>query len=182
MATPLRTLTDTIKAEHKVSGYAVIGAIAMGAWVRSRKTGDMDLLIYVPHYIEKTANRLERKFRSKGWSTSLSHEESDTLPIRLYLRLDREDFNADLHFSGSKLTKDIVSQDTQQVLVAGIRIPVAYPEALVVLKLLRPLRQDLIDAERLLAESDVDLDRLSFLSKQAKVSKELRRLIKRTGL
>ena len=180
MEATLRDIKTVLDGAAGIQGYALIGAFAMGAWVSPRTTMDLDVLVSVFRRPGQVMGAVRSDLISREWLVALYSGEHPNIPHRLRAQSPRG-VAVDLIFGLSAIHKRIVRESDTVKIGKRLRFPIAGPEAIVVLKLIAGRRQDLIDAERLLAEAELDEVFLFSLARQAKVEKDVRRVARRAG-
>ncbi len=145
---------DEIKHEGLIDDYALIGGLALSAWVRPRTTQDMDFIIAVSekmtwqHIISVIENRLNKK-------------------VAVHKGTQRTNIKDKLSFVSGHMEVDVIStrgfglaaEAIKHAVVAtifGLDVRVITPEYLILLKLLPFGEQDVVDIRSLLKKADKD--------------------------
>lgn len=180
METTLRIIKNVLDHAPGVKGYALIGAMAMGAWVRGRATMDLDILVGTSKRPKSAIDHVRLKLTARGWSVAQYSHEHETIPHRIRTQTPKG-FMADLIFAHAPIHHRIIDSSQPTSVGKRLRFPVAGPEGIIVLKLIAGRRQDLIDVERLLTEAKLDKTLLFSLAKEAGTEPLLKRAAKQAG-
>jgi len=154
LAKLLVPLDQLLRAER--IDYALIGAYAAAAWGESRGTRDVDLLVRA-----RDVERLAEALRRTGARFELRHGDDDD-PIATVLRLDlgteaetlQVDILAGIRGEAAGLLERVRLLETE-----SLRLPVAAPEDMVLLKLLAGSVRDVEDAQGIIRVQGQALDR-----------------------
>jgi len=163
---PLARVVSTIGTTLDQLGrkWALVGGLAVSAYVEPRFTRDVDIAVAVRD--DSDAESLVATLAGQGYTAAAIVEQEATgrlATVRLHApsRVG-EDIVIDLLFASSGIEPEIAEQATRITLFEGVVVPVAQPGHLFALKLLarddarRP--QDLVDIHALravLAEEEV---------------------------
>jgi hypothetical protein len=131
--------------------FAAIGAAALGAHGVPRSTFDLDLMV-------RDARVLDPPFWSDvGAEIDVRHGDADD-PLRGVVRLEHQGERPVDVIVGRHGWQDGVLERAQTATIVGVRVPVAMPADLVLLKLFAGGVQDRWDIQQLLAVVDVRAD------------------------
>jgi len=143
---------DEIKNEGIIKDYALIGGLALSAWIRPRTTQDIDLAVTVSGRIK--------------WADLISIVET-RLHKRVSVHKGTQQTNIKEKFSfvSGQIEVDVIGtkgfrladasiKDAVLADVFGINVKVVTPEYLILLKLLPLSNQDIIDITALLKKAD----------------------------
>ena len=145
---------EALKKEHFIDDYALIGGLALSAWVRPRTTRDIDLVVALSS--------------NADWSDIISAIET-RLGKRVAVQKGtrRTNIKEKLSYVEGPLEVDVISTRDFSVAVEAIRhavvaevfdvkVKVATPEYLIILKLLPLSEQDALDIKALAKKADMD--------------------------
>ncbi|MFH1710540.1 MAG: hypothetical protein ABH860_05700 [bacterium] len=176
---------EKAKNRKKISGYVLIGGLAVSARAKPRATYDIDFLVIADKsYLTEGISRIAKKL---GYSVEISKGEASD-PLNGMVRIYTKDGEAliDIIPTFWKWQDEIVEGAQYLSMGGGEHIPIARIEDMVVLKLKAGGPQDLIDTEELLKAADlsknIDPERLFSLAKRAKVDKKLDRILHKLGV
>jgi predicted nucleotidyltransferase len=127
----LRAIVVDLRSQHV--GFALVGGLAVSAWVEPRFTRDADLAISVED--DSQAEELVSKLRSKGYSV-LATVEQEAVGRLATVRLEKGDAIVDLLFASSGIEREIVAVAVHTEILKGLEIPVARIGHLIAMKLL----------------------------------------------
>lgn len=147
------TFIDEIKNEGIIEDYALIGGLALSAWIRPRTTRDIDLAVAVS--------------KDMKWKNIVS-----VIETRLHKKIavmkgtQRTHIKEKLSFVSGQIEVDIIStkgfdlaaEAIKNAVIAevfGKRVKVAVPEYLILLKLLPLSSQDAVDIKALVKKADI---------------------------
>lgn len=153
-----------------ISGFALIGGLAVSAWSPPRATMDVDLLVLVEPYNLK---HLVKALCDAGMNAELRRGGVDD-PVPCLIRADF----LDIIVATKKYEAEAIEQSIS-VNIAGRDIPVTSPEFLIILKLKAGGPRDLLDVQELLASNLVDRALLAELAVRYRV--ELGSLLSESG-
>jgi hypothetical protein len=160
-------LLEGFRAEGLITGFALIGGLAVSTWSRPRATRDIDLLLVMePAELPRFVAALEKA----GIHAQVRKGGLDD-PIPYLVRAAELDIIVAMH----KLEVEAVAHSIA-VDLDGMKVPVVAPEYLVIIKLKAGGPQDEIDAEELLA-ADVDKGKVRELAARFHVDRSLERLL-----
>lgn len=114
-------------------GFALVGGLAVSAWVEPRFTRDADLAISVED--DAQAEQLVANLRTRGYSV-LAIVEQEAVGRLATVRLERDGAIVDLLFASSGIEVEIVAAAVQTEILKGLAIPVAIVGHLIAMKLL----------------------------------------------
>lgn len=173
-----------LQKEGKLNGFTLIGALAVSAHARPRATKDIDFLVSAEKdfFFKLFPDILKQHgYQLKVYKGGLDDPVNGL--IRIYDKEDKTEI-ADIIPVLWNWQDEIVA-GSEKIELLGVSIPVARIEDLIVLKLKAGGPQDLLDVEELIKAAKiskkVDLERLNSLAERAKVSKQLKKLISKTG-
>lgn len=153
---------DKIKNEGLIDDYALIGGLALSAWIRPRTTQDVDFIIAVSEEISwqdivsVIENRLHKKVSvNKGNQRTNIKDKLSFMSGQI--EVDVISTNG-FSLAAEAIKKAVVAQ------VFGIDVKVATPEYLILLKLLPFGEQDVLDIKALIKK--VDKTKLILLAKK----------------
>jgi hypothetical protein len=138
-----------------ISGFALIGGLAVSAWSPPRATQDVDLLVLID---SNNLNHLVKALCDAGINAELRRGGVDD-PVPCLIRADY----LDIIVATKKYEAEAIKQSII-VSIAGRDIPVASPEFLIILKLKAGGPRDLLDVQELLASNLVDHELLAELA------------------
>ena len=136
-----------LRDDGRVSGFALIGGLAVSAWSPPRATMDVDLLVLVE---SNNLSHLVKALCDAGMNAEQRRGEIDD-PVPCLIRAD----SLDIIVATKKFEAEAIEQSIT-VNIAGRDIPVASPEFLIILKLKAGGPRDLLDVQELLASNLVD--------------------------
>ena len=157
---------------HTIENFALIGGLALSAWIEPRATKDIDFLIKISTPLDEGVTGFKRAIKDRFKEDVL--EIKDIMNNMWVLRLEMN-FRIDFLITLLKWQDDLVDLSEMET-VFGIETPVATPEALIVLKLKAWGLQDRVDIVQLYPFADKNL--LSELAKRARVDRKLKKLLK----
>lgn len=177
-------LENTKQQDHRLKGYALIGALAVSARGRPRATQDIDILISAdPTFFGDSLARLADKLGGRCEIRKGGQDDPIALLARIY---DREEHAVvDFLKTQWKWEEEMIQAAEPVMLENKIKIPVVKAEDLLILKLRAGSPQDFLDAEelvRVVSIENLDKVHLSKMAKRAKVEKTLVRLLKKSNL
>jgi predicted nucleotidyltransferase len=115
------------------ASFALVGGLAVSAWVEPRFTRDADLAISVVDDVE--AEALVASLRSKGYAV-MATVEQEAVGRLATVRLEGSGSIIDLLFASSGIEPEIVAAATPIEIITGLTIPVATIGHLIAMKLL----------------------------------------------
>jgi hypothetical protein len=143
---------DDIKSDGIIDDYALIGGLALSAWVRPRTTKDIDLAVTVSRKIKWSdlvsiiKTRLQKRVAvQKG--TQRTHIKEKLSFVSGHFEVDI--ISTEEFYLAAEAIKNAVSAE-----VFGKRVKVATPEYLILLKLLPLSEQDAVDIKSLIKKAD----------------------------
>lgn len=175
METTLRYIKTLLDQTPGITGYTLIGAVAMGAWIAPRVSMDVDVVAHTTARLQDAATAICATLMARRWSVATYHREHPFIPFRIHAQTPKG-IVVDLVLTDHRLHQQIIEQSGVMPLGRRLRFPVAGPEAIIVLKLIAGRKQDLVDVERLLTEAEVNRALLRRLARQAKVERRLSRV------
>ncbi|MBI5097940.1 MAG: nucleotidyltransferase [Nitrospirae bacterium] len=143
---------DEIKSEGVIEDYALIGGLALSAWIRPRTTQDIDLAVTVSERIK--------------WADLISIVETRLHKrVAIHKGTQRTNIKENFSFVSGQIEVDVIStrgfrladaaiKDAVIADVFGINVKVVTPEYLILLKLLPLSNQDILDITALLKKAD----------------------------
>jgi NifU-like protein involved in Fe-S cluster formation len=144
----LRAIVADLRSQHV--GFALVGGLAVSAWVEPRFTRDADLAISVEDDVQ--AEQLVANLRTKGYVV-LAIVEQEAVGRLATVRLDRDGAIVDLLFASSGIEAEIVAAAAETEILKGLSIPVAIVGHLIAMKLLSSDRDrrptDIADLQQL---------------------------------
>jgi hypothetical protein len=149
-----------LRDDGRISGFALIGGLAVSAWSPPRATMDVDLLVLVD---PDNLDHLVKALCAVGMNAELRRGGVDD-PVPYLIRADF----LDIIVATKKYEAEAVEQSIA-VNIAGKDIPVASPEYLIILKLKAGGPRDLLDVRELLASNLVDRVLLAELAERYRV-------------
>ncbi len=149
-----------LRDDGRISGFALIGGLAVSAWSQPRATMDVDLLVLVD---SSNLNHLVEALCDAGINAELRRGGIDD-PVPYLIRADL----LDIIVATKKYEAEAIEQSIT-VNIAGTDIPVASPEYLIILKLKAGGPRDLLDVQELLASGLVDRALLAELATRYRV-------------
>jgi len=143
---------DEIKDEGIIEDYALIGGLALSAWIRPRTTKDIDIVIAVSKKIkwENIASIIETRLHKK---------------VAIQKGTQRTNIKEKLSFISGQLEVDVINtrgfslaeeaiRNAVVTDVFGKNVKVVTPEYLILLKLLPLSDQDTVDIKALIKKAD----------------------------
>lgn len=165
---------DEIRNEGIIEDYALIGGLALSAWIRPRTTNDVDIVIAVA--------------KNFTWSDITSIVEARLQKkIVLHKGTQRMHIKEKLSFVAGQIEVDVISAKDFELAAEAIKksitaevfgknVKVVTPEYLILLKLLPLSSQDVIDIKAL--SKKADMRRLKALAKKHFLLSKLETVIK----
>jgi|GEM_PF-1479084 len=144
---------DELKDEGIIEDYALIGGLALSAWVRPRTTRDVDLVVIISKkinwadLISLIQTRLQKKVSVHKATLRMTIQEKFSFMLG--------QIQVDIIGTGGF---DLAADAIKNAVVAdvfGKSIKVATPEYLILLKLLPLSNQDIIDIKELAKKADM---------------------------
>ena len=138
--------------------YAIIGGVAIGFVAQPRATQDVDAVIWID--LDRVEDFLESG-KGFGFVPRVPDPVNFARTTRvLLLRHQQTNIGIDLSCGTLPFEKEMLDRSTE--LIAGpIKLRVATPEDLIILKAVAHRQRDLIDIDNLLSvHGDLDLDRI----------------------
>lgn len=157
--TVIELLTD-LRAAGCISGFMLIGGLAVSTWSTPRATRDIDLLVLVD---TDKLQQIVTAFCDAGLHAELRRGDYND-PVPYLIRADA----VDILVAPRAYEAEAIRQSIN-VAVAGKTVPVASPEFLIVLKLKAGGPQGLLDVQELLASGLVNRELLAELTARYKV-------------
>jgi hypothetical protein len=145
--------------------YCVIGAVALGAWGRTRATHDLDFLVLVD---EKNKQDLVAGLSSSGITINRQWTAANPMAQTRVTRFTSRSFPhypLDIIYAGDQHERQALTR-TQNTLLLGVSFPVVSAEDLIVLKLKAGRPTDFDDAISVIKNPRLILD-LDYLWKWA---------------
>lgn len=127
----LRAIVADLRSQHVE--FALVGGLAVSAWVEPRFTRDADLAISVED--DAQAEQLVANLRTKGYSV-LAIVEHEAVGRLATVRLEKGDAIVDLLFASSGIEPEIVAAAVRMQILKGVDVPVASVSHLIAMKLL----------------------------------------------
>lgn len=165
---------DDIKNERIIDDYALIGGLALSAWIRPRTTKDVDLVVVVA--------------KNFSWSDIVSVIETRLQKkIALHKGTQRMNIKEKLSFVTGQIEVDVISSKGFELAaeaikksvtaeVFGKKVKVVTPEYLILLKLLPLSHQDAVDIQAL--SKKANMRRLRTLAEKHFLISKLETVIK----
>ncbi|MDD2500522.1 MAG: nucleotidyl transferase AbiEii/AbiGii toxin family protein [Geobacter sp.] len=153
-------LLSNLRDTGCISGFTLIGGLAVSAWSTPRATRDIDLLILVD------TDKLQQvviALCDAGLHAELRRGGYDD-PVPYLIRADAVDL-----LVATKTYEAETIRQSNAIEIAGKTVPVASPEFLIILKLKAGGPQDLLDVQELLASGLVNRELLAELAARYKV-------------
>jgi hypothetical protein len=164
---------DDIKSEGIIGDYALIGGLALSAWIRPRTTKDIDLVVVVSERIKwaDLASIIEARLHKK---------------VAIHKGTQRTNIKEKLSFVSGQIEVDVINtkgfglagEAIKNAVIAevfGKSVKVVAPEYLILLKLLPLTNQDAIDIKALAKKAD--MHRLTSLAKRHYLLPKLKSII-----
>lgn len=148
-------ILSALREDGRISGFALVGGLAVSAWSPPRATMDVDLLVLVE---SNNVNHLVKALCDAGMNAELRRGGVND-PVPCLIRAD----SLDIIVATKKYEAEAIEQSIP-VTIAGKAIPVASPEFLIILKLKAGGPRDLLDVQELLASNLVDRELLAELA------------------
>ncbi len=146
---------DTLKDDDIIRDYALIGGLALSAWVRPRTTRDVDLLVIISRKIKwpDLISIVESRFQKR---ISL-HKATPRITIKGKFSFMSGHFQVDI--IGTK-DFDLAAEAIKHAVIAEVfdkKIKVVTPEYLILMKLLPLSEQDAVDINMLAKKADMGI-------------------------
>jgi predicted nucleotidyltransferase len=142
--------------------YVVIGGLALSLWGDPRLTYDIDFLVYL------TDEKDVKMFLSRGVKEGLSFDMNEALRTfkthRAFVGKEG-DLHLDFLVAGTAYETELYER-RRQVMYAGLALPVASPEDMILLKLMAGRDKDLVDIKNIIARQGLKLDK-AYITKWA---------------
>jgi hypothetical protein len=151
---------SSLREEGRISGFALIGGLAVSAWSPPRATMDVDLLVLVE---SNNLDYLVKALCKAGINAELRRGGVDD-PVPFLIRADFLDI-----VIATKTYEAEAIEQSIAVNIAGRDIPVASPEFLIILKLKAGGPRDLLDVQEILASNLVDRSLLAELAARYRI-------------
>ncbi|MCL4457123.1 MAG: nucleotidyl transferase AbiEii/AbiGii toxin family protein [Nitrospirae bacterium] len=144
---------DELKDEGIIEDYALIGGLALSAWVRPRTTRDVDLVVIISKKInwDDLISLIQTRLQKK---VSV-HKATPRMTIQEKFSFMSGHIQVDIIGTGGF---DLATEAIKNGVVAAVfgkNIKVATPEYLILLKLLPLSGQDIIDIKGLAKKADM---------------------------
>ena len=157
--------------------WALVGGLAVSAYVEPRFTRDIDVVLAVEH--DSEAEQFVHTWRAAGYEIDSVIEQDDTerlATVRSHRPGGEHGVVVDLIFASSGIEPEIVSEARLLELGPDIRVPVARPGHLVALKLLSA-------DEQTRPQDELDLDELADVldTEEREAARKAVELIERRG-
>jgi hypothetical protein len=149
-----------LRTDGRISGFTLIGGLAVSAWSPPRATMDVDFLVLVE---SGNLNHLVKALNDAGMNSELRCGGVDD-PVPYLIRADY----LDIIVATKKYEAETIEQSIA-LNIAGREIPVASPEYLIILKLKAGGPRDLLDIQELLTSNLVDRVKLEELAARYRV-------------
>lgn len=134
---------------------AVIGGIAAGIQGKPRLTEDVDALV-----IEAEADALLASGKRYGFKPRIDDALEFSRGTHLLLMRHRSGVNVDLSLGALPFEHEVVER-AQMIDTGGLRVRVATPEDLIIMKAVARRTQDMFDIDKIVDVQDhLDLDRI----------------------
>jgi hypothetical protein len=163
-------LLTALQTQGLISGFALIGGLAVSTWSTPRATMDIDLLLLVQ---PEAHIRLVEALCAAGITAELFRGGFND-PVPYLVRGE----HLDIILVTKKLESEAVKTSIH-IKLADCSIPVVSPEYLILLKLQAGGPKDLMDIRELLASAPLDRQRLQELAHQYKLGKALEALLQK---
>jgi hypothetical protein len=144
---------DELKNEGIIKDYALIGGLALSAWVRPRTTRDVDLVVIISKKIRW--NDLVSIIQTRLQKKVSVHKSTPLTTIQEKFSFMSGHIQVDIIGTGGF---DLAADAIKNAVVANVfgkNIKVATPEYLILLKLLPLSNQDIIDIKELAKKSNM---------------------------
>ncbi|MBF0505892.1 MAG: nucleotidyl transferase AbiEii/AbiGii toxin family protein [Nitrospirae bacterium] len=148
---------DALKDEKIIEDYALIGGLALSAWVRPRTTRDVDLAVIISKQLKwpDLISIMETRFHKR---ISI-HKATPRATIKEKFSFISGHFQVDIIGTGDF---NLAAEAIKNAVVAEVfdkKIKVATPEYLILLKLLPLSNQDTLDINMLAKKADMGIVR-----------------------
>lgn len=167
-------ILDALCGDGSIEGYALAGGLAVSVWATPRATEDIDILVLVVQ--EKGLERFATALRARGIDCRLHRGGLDD-PVPLLVTADIAGVPLDCIIAAKKWEAEAVHRAVG-IEFMGKTVRVLAPEYLIAMKLKAGGPQDMLDAARILAQSECDWELLAALAKRLRVGKRLEKLEK----
>jgi len=146
------TFFDEIKKEDFITDYALIGGLALSAWIEPRTTKDVDLVVVISKNLkwQDIASLIETRLRKKV--ILQKGNRRTTIQEKLSFMMGQIEVDV-INTKGFELALEAISYAVSAE-VFGKYIKVVTPEYLILLKLLPFSMQDQIDIMSLMQKVD----------------------------
>jgi hypothetical protein len=146
---------NTLKSENLIKDYAIIGGLALSAWIKPRATRDIDLIVSCSADFEN--GDLKYLVESRLGKTTVSHIMKKNEPIKEMFSFTENHLEVDIIAAqGFPLAEEAIEKAVT-IEALGQTIKVATPEYLIALKLIPFEDQDRLDIRRLLEVADLQI-------------------------
>jgi hypothetical protein len=149
------TFFEELQREGLIIDYALIGGLALSAWVKPRTTKDVDLVVAVSRQItwKDLASSIETRLQKKVFlqmgskRTTIQEKLSFMMGLIEVDAISTKDFKLALEAIENAVTAEIFDK----------RVKVVTPEYLILLKLIPLSPQDKIDIRALMKKADIKI-------------------------
>lgn len=168
------TFFDEIRNEGIIEDYALIGGLALSAWIRPRTTKDIDLIVVASKDIKwkNVASIIETRLHKKVAVQKMTQRTHIKEKLSFILGQIEVDI---ISTKGFDLAEEAI-KNSVVAKVFGKHIKVVVPEYLILLKLLPLSSQDTIDIRALVKKAD--RDRLKTLAQKHYLLLKLESVVK----
>jgi len=163
---------ESLCGEGGISGYALVGGLAVSVWATPRATEDIDILVLVAP--DGGLESFTAALQKVGIECQV-HRGGAEDPIPLLVTAAIAGIPLDCIIAARKWEAEAV-QRAVMIEFMGKTVRVLAPEFLIAMKLKAGGPQDLIDAARVLGQSKYDRELLDTLAKRLRVTRRLERL------
>ena len=144
---------NTLKEESSISDYAIIGGLALSAWIAPRTTQDIDLVVTASPGLKSKdlAYLVETRLRKKTHQPKMKANYA----IKEMFSFTEDHLGVDVIFTaGFQLAEEAI-REAASIEVVGEPVKLATPEYLIALKLVSFDDKDKLDIKNLLAVADL---------------------------
>ena len=146
---------DALKKERLIKDYAIIGGLALSAWIQPRATSDIDLIVSCS--FDFNHEDLKYLVETRLGKKTVSHTIAKNEPIREMFSFTENLLEADIISAcGFPLAEEAI-ENAVTIETIGETVKIATPEYLIALKLIPFEEQDRLDIKRLLEVADLTL-------------------------
>lgn len=167
-------ILESLCGEGGISGYGLVGGLAVSVWATPRATEDIDILVLMPP--DGGLESFTVALQKKGIECQVHRGGADD-PVPLLVTAVIAGIPLDCIIAARKWEAEAV-EHAVRIEFMGKTVRVLAPEYLIAMKLKAGGPQDMIDAARMVEQSTCNRELLDALAKRLKVTKRLEKLRK----